>query len=146
MGAERVAGVVFHLEEAKLKEAAEGFSGHALLSAQVTDIELWQAMVDQLTEGLPLYRGKDFKSQLIQVLQEDQEALKTASERKVQELTAELERTRQTVNQLYMELGEARKLVIEQQAFIGQLSGQSDEILRTAQELAAIADESLKPK
>jgi hypothetical protein len=104
MGDEGAAGVVFHLEASNLKKSAKGYSGRAQLTAQVTDIELWNDLVLRLKEGLPLYRGKDIKEQVIEILQEDRANLQTESERKLHALRTELERALQDNSKLRSEL------------------------------------------
>lgn len=146
MGNERVAGVVFYLEESTISEAAEGFTGRAKLSAKVTDVEMWEAMVAQLAEGLSLYRGKDFKSQLIEMLQEDQEALKIETERKIQNLIVELERHKQTVDQQAAALITAERLIREQSAALAQYNEQINALCAVGEDLSKLTKEITEPK
>lgn len=109
MGSEGTAGVVFHLEGSSLAAAASGYSGRVQLTAQVTDYSLWQDLVARLKEGLPLYRGKDIKEQVIEILQEDRASLQTESERQIHALRSELERARQEVSRLRAQLNLAAR-------------------------------------
>jgi chromosome segregation ATPase len=124
MGTERVAGVTFYLEDAKLVEGATGFSGKVVLSALVNDIELWEAMTSRLLEGLSLYKGEDFKTQLIRVLQEDQEELKTKMSRLQTSSSAEMERIKQAADKAQAQLQQAHAKIAEQQQTIRGLSDQ----------------------
>lgn len=109
MGSEGNAGVVFHLEDSKLAKAAKGYSGRVQLTAQVIDYDLWQDLVARFKEGLPLYRGKDIKEQVIEILQEDRAALQTESERQIHALRSELERARQEISKLRAQLNLAAR-------------------------------------
>jgi predicted RNase H-like nuclease (RuvC/YqgF family) len=98
MATEGTAGVVFYLESSDLGEAAAGFAGKAELTATVTDIDLWESVLHQLKEGLSLHRGKDFKQQMIEMLQEEHEELKETAQRTEESKTAEIERLRQQLD------------------------------------------------
>jgi hypothetical protein len=74
-------GVILYLKEANVVEGATGYSGDVTLDAHVDDLDMWHAIEKQLSEGLHLHRGKDFKSQLIEVLQDQQVELKDRLER-----------------------------------------------------------------
>lgn len=98
MDTDKSAGVVLYMENAQLIRGAEAYVGQAKVSATVSDIDLWESIVSQMNEGIPLHKGKDFKSELIDVLQDEKEKILEDTGRERQSLVTENEQLRQQAN------------------------------------------------
>jgi predicted ribosome quality control (RQC) complex YloA/Tae2 family protein len=91
-------GATFFLEHSEIKQAPNGsYVGNARLSATVHDLELWEMTIEHLN-GMVLHRGKDFKSELIDVLQVKNTELEDKVETEHTILQGELEQARTQAN------------------------------------------------
>lgn len=72
------------------------YAGKATLHAVVDDPELWRQVTEQL-QGMELYRGKDFKTELIEVLRRRNEDLEEEAEKVSGNKDEQIERLTQEV-------------------------------------------------
>jgi polyhydroxyalkanoate synthesis regulator phasin len=87
-------GVTFYLESHNLRTTPSGaFVGYAELTATVVDKDLWDQVVDHL-HGMVLHRGKDFKTELIDVLRDKHSELEQKVEQEKTVLQGALEHAR----------------------------------------------------
>jgi len=74
--------VVLNLETANLRMTEEGvLMGHAIINAVVEDADLWDKIVNQL-KHFEVYRGKEFKTEMIEILRNRNESLEVALQKK----------------------------------------------------------------
>jgi len=67
----RIPGVTFHLDKADLGPSIEHKAqGKVILTADVDDFEMWEEAIKHLS-SMRVYSTEDFKSELIDMLQED---------------------------------------------------------------------------
>lgn len=72
---ERIPGVTFHLESAKQLPSVE-YKAHGLvtLKADIDDFDVWDEVVGKLN-GLRIYEASDLNTEMIEMLQEDNNRL-----------------------------------------------------------------------
>lgn len=91
-------GVTFHVMHSEVQgNPGGGYSGKVTLHGVVADLDLWEKVIEQL-RGMELYKGRDFKSELIEILRQrndelEQSAGKLADDKDatIQHLMRELE-------------------------------------------------------
>lgn len=86
--------ITFFLSESSVTKTLKGYTGIAQIEARVTDADVWEAALAQLN-GLEIYKGSDFKTELIRALRGHQETLEGDLERKERESHEALERLTQ---------------------------------------------------
>lgn len=87
---EKLPGVTFYVEESELGST----TGRVLLTADVSDPELWAAVLERL-EGYRVYSIDDFQSALIQALRMENQQQRALYEAHLNSLQEELERLKQ---------------------------------------------------
>jgi len=96
MDSMKEAGVTFYLEGTSLDLSpgrGNKFIGRAKLTASVGDVDLWEEAIEHLN-GLVLHRGKDFKTELIDLLQGKTAELEETVEKERTVLQGQLEQER----------------------------------------------------
>jgi hypothetical protein len=86
--------ITFFLSEASVNKSLRGYTGVAKIEARVADPDVWEAALEQLN-GLEIYKGSDFKTELIRALRGHQETLEGDMERSARENHEALERLTQ---------------------------------------------------
>jgi hypothetical protein len=72
---ERLPGITFHLEESSLgPSSVHKGNGKITLQADVDDIDMWDKVVHHFSE-LRIYDAGDFKTELIELMQDDNKRL-----------------------------------------------------------------------
>lgn len=129
---DRIPGLTLWLEDAREGSSVEHKAQATIvLRADIDSFDLWDEVKDKLLAGIRIYTANDFKSQMVQLLQEDTK--RTVSELEItrQEATSTIEGLKQS-----LDLAEARnnKLELELKKANGKIAAYDSE-LRELREL-----------
>ena len=86
--------LTFFLKDAELVKSGDQYSGKATITARVKDTDAWAGAMEQLN-GLEVYKGTDFKTELIRSLRGHKDTLEEEIERKDRDSHEALERLTQ---------------------------------------------------
>lgn len=100
---ERIPGITFHLEEASIGPSdSHKASGTIKLGADIDDPDLWEHAVEALNE-FRVYASEDFKTDLIELLQEDKKRSDKELEQHRTETHSAVEQLKQRIDNLERE-------------------------------------------
>lgn len=118
----REAGATFYLENSTLKEGKKPgvYIGEARLTATVHEIELWEQAIEHLN-GLVLHKGRDFKTELIDILQGKHQELEQEIEKERTVALGEVERLRTEAQHAVADLVRAKQVIRGLDARVAQL-------------------------
>ena len=128
-------GVVFHVMDTGIElVTGTSYKGKVTLHGVVEDLDLWDKVLEQLN-GMELKRGRDFKSELVEVLRKRNEELEQTAEQITDDKDAVIQRLIQELDQ-----AQAAQSSAEQGSRIlrAQMDATSEELATLRQAQAAL--------
>lgn len=134
----RIPGVTFHLDKADLGPSVEHKAqGKVILMADVDDFDMWEEALKHLG-GMRVYSVDDFKSELIEMLQEDIKARDKEISRLNVELNEQTQRLRLQNDLLMGEASRARSELKQREAKMAVMEEELDALRGMARELESL--------
>lgn len=134
----RIPGVTFHLDKAALGPSVEHKAqGKVILMADVDDFDMWEEALKHLG-GMRVYSVDDFKSELIEMLQEDTKARDKEIGRLRVELNEQTQRLRLQNDLLMGEASRARSELKQREAQLAVMEEELASLRGMARDLESL--------